>query len=97
MNQIVPQHRPKQKVSSGGERSVKYASSGSNVCKDNFLIDVDGDASKFEAYINEIVGRGETKKFDVFFTVPNTAKTLKFIHQFKSNDKNVVIPVTFSR
>ena len=77
--------------------AIKNDGNGANVWNDNFLIDIDGDASKSESNINEIVGRGETKKFDVIFTVPNTAKTLKFIHQFGSDEKNVVIPVTFSR
>ncbi len=75
-------------------RCDTYAASISN---DEFLIEIDGDASKSEAYINASIDRGETKKFDLVFTVPNTAKTVKFIHQFDDIDKNVVIPVTFSR
>ena len=62
-----------------------------------FLIEIDGDASISEANFSAMIDRGETKKFDLVFTIPNTAKTVKFIHQFGDNEKSVVIPVTFSR
>lgn len=77
--------------------AIRCDTYSAGISNDEFLIEIDGDASKSEAYISASIDRGETKKFDLVFTVPNTAKTVKFIHQFDGNDKNVVIPVTFSR
>ena len=77
--------------------AIKCEGTGVRVYRSNFLIEIDGDASTAENSLGGDVDRGETQKFDVFFTVPNTAKTLKFIHQFNSDEKNIVIPITFSR